>query len=247
MSNHLQGKSALVTGGSRGIGAAIATRLAADGAAVTLTYGSSKGAAVDVVRQIVDAGGAARAIAADARQVGASAAAVEDTVAHQGGLDILVSNAGINISKPIDQLDHAAYEAVFNVNVRAAFEVIQASAAAMSEGGRIVAVSATIANHFFVPGLGLYGASKAALNAFVQGFSRDLGPRGITINAIVPGPIDTDMNPEESELAGMIRGMTGLGRYGRPEEIAALAAFLVGPESSFITGARLIVDGGMSV
>lgn len=246
MSKILEGKSALVTGGSRGIGAAIAKRLAADGAAVTLTYGASKGAADAVVQQIIELGGTARAIAADARQSGASATAVADTVAHQGGLDILVSNAGINIMKPLQELDDISYEAVFNVNVRASMEVIRAAATEMQAGGRIVAVSATIANSFFAPGLGLYGASKAALNAFVQGWSRDLGPKGITINAIVPGPVDTDMNPAESDLGTSLHQMVPLGRHGQPEEVAALAAFLVGPEAGFITGARMIIDGGMT-
>ena len=246
MSRALEGKSALVTGGSRGIGAAIAMRFAEEGAAVTLTYGSSRGSAEAIVDHIVEHGGSARAIAADASQPGASAEAVEDAVAHQGGLDVLVSNAGINIIKPLPELDAASFDAVFNVNVRASMEVIQAAASHMQEGGRIIAVSATIANSFFAPGLGLYGASKAALNAFVQGWSRDLGPRGITINAIVPGPIDTDMNPEDSDLAEWLKQMVALRRYGRSSEVAALAAFLAGPEAGFITGARMIIDGGLT-
>ena len=246
MTHPLAGKSALVTGGSRGIGAVIAKRLAAQGAAVTLTYGASRGAADAVVQEITEAGGQARAISADAREVGASAAAVADTVAHQDGLDILVSNAGINIIKPIDQYLDEDFEAVFDVNVRASFEVIRAAAAEMQEGGRIVAVTATIANSFFAPGLAVYGASKAAVNAFVQGWSRDLGPRGITINAVVPGPVDTDMNPDQTDLAEWLKGQVPLGRYGKSEEVAALVSFLVGPEASFITGARMIVDGGLT-
>ena len=243
----LSGKVALVTGGSRGIGAAIASRLAADGADVTLTYARSPEAADGAVQRIIEAGGTARAIHANALERGAGAAAVGNVVSRRGRLDILVSNAGVNIMKPLDQLDDETYDAVFDVNVRASLEVIREAAAAMDRGGRIIAVSATIANHFFAPGLGLYGASKAALNAFVQGWSRDLGPRGITINAIVPGPVDTDMNPSQSDLGQRLHEMVPLGRHGRAEEVAALAGFLAGPESSFITGARIIVDGGMSV
>lgn len=246
MTQFLAGKSALVTGGSRGIGAVIAKRMAAQGAAVTLTYGSSSTAAEAVVREITDVGGTARAIAADARTVGASAAAVADTVSHQGGLDILVSNAGINISKPIDQYSDEDYEAVFGINVRASFEVMRAAAAQMTQGGRIVAVTATIANDFFAPGLAVYGASKAAVNAFVQGWSRDLGPRGITINAVVPGPIDTDMNPDRTEIAEFLKARVPLGRYGTADEVASAVLFLAGADASFITGTHLIVDGGLT-
>lgn len=247
MKQTLAGKSALITGASRGIGAAIAKRLAADGAAVTLTYVGSPDAAEAVVHDILEAGGQARAIHADAREIGFGAAAVADTVKHQGALDILVSNAGINISKSIESLDIEDYSAVFDINVRANFEIIKAAAAVMSPGSRIVAVTATIANDYFAPGLALYGASKAAVNGFVQGWARDLGPQGITINAIVPGPVDTDMNPDQTDLATFIKGRVPLERYGQSEEIAALAAFLVGPEAGFITGARMIIDGGMSV
>jgi len=247
MERKLAGKSALITGASRGIGAVIAKRLAAEGAAVTLTYVGAQDVAEAVVQEIVQAGGQARAIQADAREIGAGAAAVADAVTHHGKLDILVSNAGINTSKPIDSLDIKDYSAVFDINVRANFEIIKAAAAVMSPGSRIVAVTATIANDYFVPGLALYGASKAAVNGFVQGWARDLGPKGITINAIVPGPVDTDMNPDQTDLATLIKGRVPLERYGQAGEVAALASFLVGPEAGFITGARMIIDGGMSV
>lgn len=247
MNQPLQGKNALVTGGSRGIGAAIAKKLAADGASVTLTYVGSKETAEQVAREIVDAGGASRAIKADAKERGDGAKVVAEVVERHGSIDILVSNAGVNISKPIEMLTDEDYESVFGVNVRGTFEIIRAASKEMKEGSRIVVVSATIANSFFAPGLALYGASKAAANAFVQGWARDLGPKGITINAVVPGPIDTDMNPQDTGLADKLRQMVPIGRYGSAEEVAALTAFLVGPEASFITGARMIIDGGMNV
>ena len=246
MNRPLEGKIALVTGGNRGIGAAIATRLATDGASVVLTYANSDGAANKVVESILGSGGVAQALKADARIPGASAEAVQFAAEQHGGLDILVSNAGINISKPLDDLSLEDYEAVFAINVRASMEVIQAASRTMTEGGRIITISATIANDFFAPGLGLYGASKAALNAFVQGWSRDLGPKGITINSIVPGPFDTDMNPDGSDLSAWLKQKVSLGRYGHPDECAALTAFLAGPEAGFITGARMIIDGGLT-
>lgn len=242
----LAGKSALVTGGSRGIGAAIAARLAAEGAAVTLTYIGDRAPAEEVVRGILDRGGAARAVHADASAPGESAAAVASTVAEQGGLDILVSNAGINRIRALPDITDADYEAVFGVNVRGSLEVIRAAAGVMAPGARIIVISATIANSFFSPGLGLYGASKAALNAFVQGWARDLGPKGITINAVVPGPIDTDMNPGDGDLADWLKGRVPLARYGTAAEVAALTSFLAGPEAGFITGARMVIDGGLT-
>ncbi|MEM6988555.1 MAG: SDR family NAD(P)-dependent oxidoreductase, partial [Pseudomonadota bacterium] len=200
----LEGKIALVTGGSRGIGAAIVKRLASEGALVTLTYVGSDADAQGVVREVSADGGNAIAIRADATANGDSERAVADVVARHGGIDILISNAGINISKPIDALSDADFDATFAVNVRGNYDVIRAASKSMTQGGRIVVISATIANDFFAPGLALYGASKAAANALVQGWARDLGPRGITINAVVPGPIDTDMNPGNSDLAAQL-------------------------------------------
>lgn len=185
--------------------------------------------------------------AANAREPRAGAIAVGSVIEKEGALDILVNNAGVNIMKPLEAIEDEDYETVFGVNVRGTLDVVRAAAKQMGDGGRIIVVTATIANGFFAPTLGLYGASKAAANAFVQGWSRDLGPRGITINAVVPGPIDTDMNPQESDLGQSLHQMVPLGRRGTPEEVAALAAFLAGPESSFITGSLMIIDGGMNV
>lgn len=246
MTQRFKNKVALVTGGSRGIGAAIAQRLADEGASVTITYVGSEATAQAVVDAISEKGGRARALRVDASESGASAQAVDDIVTHDGGLDILISNAGINISKPLPALSPADYEKTFGVNVRGTFEVVQAASNVMVAGGRIVVVTATIANSFFAPGLGLYGASKAAANAFVQGWCRDLGPRGITINAVVPGPIDTAMNPGDSQLADHLRGLVPLGRYGTSEEVASLTAFLASAEAGFINGARIIIDGGLT-
>lgn len=247
MNSSLSGKIALVTGGSRGIGAAVAKRLAADGATVVVTYVGSEDAASAVVGEIEDSGGRARAVHVDAMEKGAGTRAVAGIMANEGALDILVNNAGINIMKPLHAIEDEDYEQVFGVNVRGTLEIVRAASREMGAGGRVIVVTATIANGFFAPALGLYGASKAAANAFVQGWSRDLGPKGITINAVVPGPIDTDMNPQESELGQQLHQMVSLGRHGTPEEVAALAAFIAGPESSFITGALMIIDGGMNV
>ena len=246
MDRPYEGKRALVTGGGRGIGAAIARHLASDGAHVTLTYVGPSVEAEYVVRDIQAAGGQAVAIEADASRVGASAAAVKAVLADQRGLDILVCNAGINVTKPISDLTDDDYAAVFDINVRANFEIMRAASKIMKRGGRIIAITATIANDYFAPGLALYGASKAAVNGLVQGWSRDLGPKGITVNAIVPGPIDTDMNPDHSWLAMRLKKRVPLGRYGQPEEIASLVSYLVSEDASFITGARIVVDGGMT-
>ena len=246
MEKPLANKNALVTGGGRGIGAAIAKRLASEGAHVTITYVGASADADQVVADIQATGGSAYAIEADAGQNGASTAAVKDVVKRQGGLDILVSNAGINVTNPIGDLTDEDYARVFDINMRASFEIMRAASKVMKPGGRIIAITATIANDFFAPGLALYGASKAAVNAFVQGLSRDVGPMGITVNAVVPGPIDTDMNPDHSWLARRLKKRVPLGRYGKPGEVAALVNFLAGEEAGFITGSHFVIDGGMT-
>ncbi|MEM8798420.1 MAG: SDR family oxidoreductase, partial [Pseudomonadota bacterium] len=236
-----QGKNVLVTGGGRGIGAAVARRLASEGAHVTITYAGSPIEADKVVKEVAAKGGQARAIEADARKIGASAAAVAAVVGDRGALDILVSNAGVSISKPIGDLTDDDFAAVFDINVRANFEIMRAASSVMTRGSRIIAITATIANDYFAPGLALYGASKAAVNGLVQGWSRDLGPKGITVNAIVPGPIDTDMNPDRSWYARRLKKRVPLGRYGKPDEIASMTSYLASEEAGFVTGARIVV------
>lgn len=246
MSSPLHNKTALVTGGATGIGAAVARRLAADGAAVVLTYIGPPTEADRVVGSIVDDGGTASAVHADARAPLDGEAAVAATVERHGGLDIVVNNAGVMLPRVLADTDDESFATTFEVNVRGAMQLVRAAEPHLHTGGRVIVVSATIANDFFAPGLALYGASKAAVNAFVQGWSRDLGARGITVNAVVPGPIDTAMNPGEGSLADQLRARTALGRYGDPEEVASLVAFLAGPEAGFITGTQMIIDGGLT-
>ncbi len=243
----LAGKTALITGGSRGIGAAIARRFAQAGAKVAITYASSEDAANAVVADIEANGGAALAIKADATERGSGAGAVQQAIEHFSNIDILVANAGVFSVVPLQDTDDAAYERIFDVNVRAVIETVRAAAASMTEGNRILLISSVNADALIFPGLGLYGASKAALSSLAQGWARELGPRGITVNAIQPGPINTDMNPEDSEMAGAAKAIMPLGRFGRAEEVAALALFLAGDESAFITGARINIDGGFSI
>ncbi|MEO0492811.1 MAG: SDR family oxidoreductase, partial [Actinomycetota bacterium] len=211
-----------------------------------ITHVGSSSEADATVASIVDGGGVASAVLADAREPLDGAAAVAATVERHGGLDIVVNNAGVMLPRMLGDTDDDAYATTFEINVRGALQLVRAAEPHLREGGRVIVVSATIANDFFSPGLALYGASKAAINAFVQGWSRDLGPRGITVNAVVPGPIDTAMNPADSALADQLRARTAVGRYGEVDEVAALVAFLAGPEAGFITGTRMVIDGGLT-
>lgn len=246
MTQRLAGKIALVTGGSRGIGAAIAKRFAEEGAKVAITYGASGERAQAFVQDVEAAGGEALAIQADATARGAAAEAVTQTVQSFGGLDIVMANAGIFDLIPLEATDDTAYDRMFDINVRSVVETVRAAAGVMPSGGRIIATSSINADALFMPGIGLYGASKAAISAFVRGWARDLGPKGITVNAIHPGPIDTEMNPADAPHAAGMHAMMALPRHGRPEEIAALALFLASEEASFVTGARITIDGGLT-
>jgi len=240
----LAGKVALVTGGSRGIGAAIAQRLAAEGAAVAITYVSSAEAAEAIAAEIEKGGGRAIALQADNRNADAVAGAVEWTAAAFGGVDILVNSAGVWHSAPLEETSVGDFDDVIGINFRAAFVASKAVVPLMAEGGRIISIGSNLAERATDPGLALYASSKAALVGLTRALARDLGPRGITVNVVHPGSTDTDMNPADGEYAEFQRARMATPRYGTPDEIAGLVAWLAGPEGRFMTGAALTIDGG---
>jgi len=240
----LAGKTALVTGGSRGIGAAIAKRLAADGANVAVTYTKGADAAAAVVKEIERGGGKAIAIQADATDPGASKTAVEKTVAAFGQLDVLVSNAGTAVAKSFEETTLEELDRVININIRGTFLATQAALKHMNSGGRIITIGSCVGERNLTPGLVPYAATKGAVKMFAQSLARELGSRGITVNNIQPGPIDTELNPVNSDWAAPQKAITALGRYGSVDDVAALVAFVASPEASYITGANLTVDGG---
>jgi 3-oxoacyl-[acyl-carrier protein] reductase len=241
---NLSNKAALVTGGSRGIGAAIAKRLAADGASVAITYARGANAAADVVKTIEASGGKAVAIQADATDAKAVTAAVEATVAAFGRLDVLVNNAGTAIPKPFEESTLEEMDQVIDLNLRGVFIATQAALKHLGSGGRIINIGSCVGERMMTPGLVAYSATKGAVKMFTQGLSREVGPRGITVNNIQPGPIDTDLNPAAGDWATPQTENTALKRYGHVDDIAAMVAFVAGPEASYITGASLTVDGG---
>ena len=247
MSERLKGKIALVTGGSRGIGAAVATRFAREGAHVAITYAGNKEAAEKTVSAIEAEGVKGIAMQADASDPGASARAVNETVTALGGLDILVHNAGVADFAPIGDGDFEGFRRQFSINVDGVFAGTQAAANKINDGGRIIVISSVNAHSMPVTGGAVYSATKAAATALVRGWARDLGSRNILVNAIQPGPVDTDLNPADGGFAEVLTPMTALKRYGKPEEIASLAAFLASDEASYITGAAIDIDGGMTV
>ena len=222
------GKVALVTGGARGIGAAIVRRLASDGAAVAFTYASNEAAARALASEIEAAGGHALA----ARTF--------------GGLDILVNNAGVFLGGSIDQMSLEDFDRTLNVNVRAVFVATQAAVRHMGDGGRVITIGSTNAERMPWPGFAAYAMSKSALSGLTRGLARDLGPRGITVNNVQPGPVDTEMNPAGGPNAEAMHALMALPRHGRGEEIAGMVAYLASPEAAFVTGASLSIDGGFS-
>jgi 3-oxoacyl-[acyl-carrier protein] reductase len=244
MSKKLEGKIALITGGSRGIGAGIAKRLAADGANIAITYTKGANAASWVIKEIESTGRKAIAIQADAADPEAVKAAVEKTVATLGQLDVLVNNAGTAIPKAFEETTLEELDRVIDINVRGTFVATQAALKHMNEGGRIINIGSCVGERMMTPGLVSYSATKGAVKMFTQGLSREVGRRGITVNNIQPGPIDTDLNPATGDWAAPQKAATALDRYGHVEDVAALVAFVASPEASYITGANLTVDGG---
>ncbi|WP_296947929.1 SDR family oxidoreductase [uncultured Massilia sp.] len=242
----LQGKTAFVTGAARGIGAAIVRRLAADGAAVAFTYQSSSGPADALVADIAAAGGRALALRADAADPAAIAAAVDATAARFGRIDIVVNNAGIFLPGTLETFGIDDFDKLVAVNVRAVFATAKAALPHLPDGGRIINIGSTNALRMPFAGGALYAMSKSALTGLAKGLARDLGPRGITVNNVLPGPVETDMNPSDTDFGRSLHDLMALPRHGRPDEIAALVAWLAGPESAFVTGADLLADGGFA-
>jgi 3-oxoacyl-[acyl-carrier protein] reductase len=237
-------KVALVTGGSRGIGAAIAKRLAADGASVAITYSKDGDAASSVVKAIEQDGGKAIAIQANAGDAAAVKSAVEKAVSTFGGLDVLVNNAGTAFPKTFEESTLEEMDRVIDINIRGVLVATQAALKHMKNGGRIIMIGSAVGERVAAPGLVPYAATKGAVKMFTQALAREIGSRGITVNNVQPGPIDTELNPAAGEWAVPQKANTSLNRYGTVDEVAALVSFVAGPEASYITGANLTVDGG---
>ncbi|MEH2468299.1 3-oxoacyl-ACP reductase family protein [Nostoc sp.] len=246
MGKTLAGKVALVTGGSRGLGAAIAKRLAHDGAAVALTYTSSSQKADEVVLAIEAAGGKALALAADSTDVEAVKHAVAETVNTLGRLDILVNNAGVIAVGLIDQFSIDEFDRLVAVNIKGVFVATQEAIRHIGEGGRIIMIGSINSDSTPFAGISVYALTKGAIASFTRGLARDLAPRGITVNNIQPGPIETDMNPAEGDFADGLKKIIALGRYGQSDEVAGLVSYLASPEAAFVTGANLKIDGGFT-
>jgi 3-oxoacyl-[acyl-carrier protein] reductase len=247
MTAPLAGRRALVTGGSRGIGAEIVRRLAADGAAVAFTYGSSAAEADKLAAEVTESGGTAVAIQADSGDPEHVARSVDETVAQLGGLDILVNNAGVAYIGEVESLTMEQFDRLVAINVKGVFAAIQRALPHVGTTGRIINIGSINADRVPGPGLSIYAMSKAAVAGLTRGLARELGPRGITVNNIQPGPVATDMNPEEGEFADSLREVMALGRYGQPRDIASVVSYLAGPEASYVTGANWNVDGGFTV
>jgi 3-oxoacyl-[acyl-carrier protein] reductase len=246
MNMNLKNKRALVTGGSRGIGAAIVMRLAREGVHVALTYVSKPDSANRIAAAAKELGVKTIALQADSMSADAVTAAVDRTAKEFGGIDILVNNAGVGLMAPIGQFRLEDFDRTVAVNVRAVFVAIQAAVKHMEEGGRIINIGSCNAERMPFVGGAVYAMSKAALVGLVKGLARDLGPRAITVNNIQPGPVDTDLNPAQGEFAETLKKLMALPRYANGDEIAGMVAYLASPEAGFITGASLTIDGGFT-
>jgi 3-oxoacyl-[acyl-carrier protein] reductase len=247
MSNRLDGQVALVTGGGRGIGAAVASRLAQQGADVAITFHSNERRADEVVDQIKAAGRRAVAIQADSADPVQLTAAIGRVTGELGRLDILVNNAGGFPVAPLEQVTLEDFEQTVAVNIRAPFVASQAAVPHMRAGGRIITIGSMVADRVAFPGFSLYAMSKTALSGLTKALGRELGPRGITVNLVHPGPTDTELNPADGPSAAVVNGLTALGRYGAPADVAAAVAFLAGEDGRYVTGATLTVDGGFTI
>ena len=245
MNKKLTGKVALVTGGSRGIGAAIARSLAGDGADIAIGYGSNADKAKALVRELQEKGVRAAAFQADQSKPAEVAALVQRVAEHFGHLDILVNNAGVFITGPVGEVSDENVAKQFAINVGGVNAAVREAAKLMKDGGRIITIGSMAAVTSPWPGISDYSATKGAVSAYTRGWARDLGPKGITVNVVEPGPIDTDMNrDDERDFVQVLKNGTALGRYGKPEEIGATVAFLASKGASYITGATIAVDGG---
>ena len=247
MTRSLAGRRALVTGGSRGIGAEIVRRLAADGAAVAFTYGASATEAEKLAAEVAGSGGTAVAIQADSGDPEQVATAIDEAVAQLGGLDILVNNAGVAYIGDVESLTMEQFDRLVAINVKGVFAAIQRAIPHLGSTGRIINIGSINADRVPGPGLSIYAMSKAAVAGLTRGLARELGPRGITVNNIQPGPVATEMNPEVGEFADSLRAVMALGRYGQPRDIASVVSYLAGPEAAYVTGANWNVDGGFTV
>ncbi|MBU9813242.1 3-oxoacyl-ACP reductase family protein [Rahnella perminowiae] len=240
----LQSKAAFVQGGSRGIGAAIVQRLASEGASVAFTYVSSEDKAQALVKTIEASGGKALAIKADSADESSVRSAIDSAAKAFGKIDILVNNAGVLAFGEIDALTMDDFDRTIAINVRSVFVASQQAARHMPDGGRIITIGSVNADRMPFQGGAVYAMSKSAIVGLTKGLARDLGPRGITVNNVQPGPVDTDMNPADGEMADGMRSYMALNRYGKDSEIASFVAYLSGPEAGYITGANLTIDGG---